>query len=181
MPCIFAGEDEITLGKHHHTWRPSFKALYEIERHTGMPIAELTACICHTAFPITILRLILRECLPSAHAMEICDKDLILCLPTLHRLLLHATGTAIDWPDTFRIVVGMMGRSSQEFWQMTWAEYQLAVEGFCMLHGVDITCDIPANAKELQEMLRQFPDSLSTPIPAAITNVIAETIKDAMA
>ena len=63
---------------------------------------------------------------------------------------------APDWREMFLTYVGIMGRPVAEFWQLTVAEYELAVEGFCLLQHIDTTS--PATSHELAEMLKRFPD-----------------------
>ena len=104
--------------------------------------------------------------------LEFTDEQIKVAIPDLMAFLLRGIGQQAtitsdvikslkqpDWRDMFMTYVGIMGRPISEFKSITLEEYALVVEGFCMLHQIDIqSVAIPATSQDLAEMLERFPD-----------------------
>ncbi|MFW0777690.1 MAG: GTA-gp10 family protein [Rickettsiales bacterium] len=176
-PLLFA-DTPIRINEHTYRLRPTIGALCNIEAQTESSIVTLITDLHESQLPCDTLRLILSEGAKAANTplktAKLSKKILKNTLPQLCTLLLQGIGCAEasvplnaqilkllhqpDWQDMFKIYVGMMGYSTQEFQQITLAEYLLAVEGFAQFHDIDISTATPATSQDLAEMLQKFPD-----------------------
>jgi hypothetical protein len=64
----------------------------------------------------------------------------------------------LDWEALLMCATGVLGKSEETFWQMTYATLSLAAEGHAILHGVRFSN--PPNRDELARMMQQFPDNI---------------------
>lgn len=174
--ALFA-DHYITLGDKRVALRPTLEAIHAIEAQTGLGTLSLIALLHARKLPPAMLRIIAHEGARAADGVleDASDESLQQAAPALCEFLLsgigcEATADALDvalfrslrqpdWQDMFKTYVGMMGHSVQEFRQLTYSQYLLAVEGFCMLHGVEPSATAaPATSRDLREMLQRFPD-----------------------
>lgn len=180
MAKTFLGEMPVRVGRRYYDMRPTIGALRKIERQTGASIVALIALLHESRLPYDTLRLILNEGAKaggnSLEGVKLSSRALKNALPQPCAFLLQGigcTGTSSaplnaqalkllrqpDWDGMFKIYVGMMGHSAQEFHHITLAEYQLAVEGFAQFHDIDLSTAAPASSQDLAEMLARFPDA----------------------
>lgn len=175
---VFA-ETLISLNARRYALRPSFAALYAIESQS-LPLPELLRLL-HAGYASPdMLRLILSEGIAAAENGVLdagwVEEELYAAAPQLLMFLLRGIGYAVEgaesitaeecaalpplaWPELIKVACGMMGRTLQEFWQMTMPEYRLILEGFLILQGIDALDALPpANSHDLAAMMRRFPD-----------------------
>ena len=140
----------LELTTHTFTLRPTLAALHRIEVETGIAICELVA----TQITPEDAHLILHAAGANTH--DLTDDE---CLSAAQSFLIYATQdtVALNWREMFMMYVGMMNKPATEFWNITPAEYVLAVEGFCLHRGITPdAAGMPATSQDLAEMVRRF-------------------------
>lgn len=158
MAKSFLGEATLYVNGTGYTLRPSFAALYAIEEATGLPLRQVTEEVSQNP-PAGMLRCIFSELLNAAgNTMPI--PDAALCAETAHALLEECLQHfSPDWPELYKIVTGILGRTEAEFREMTPAGFALICDGFAALHGLDMPQPSPLSQPELEALMRRFPDA----------------------
>ncbi len=141
-----------TIAGHTYRLRPALLVLHTIEMQTGFTMREMAHSCTHKQAKIII----------QAATDDAPEEEDALC-EVAKAFLAHALQdiSAFNWRDMFTLYVGMMGRPTAEFWNITPAEYLLAVEGFCQLRGIaPEAAGMPATSHDLAEMVRRFGDDV---------------------
>lgn len=163
----FLYSETITIAGHVYTWRPSIASLCRMEVNSGCTITDMMKLLHCNKQDDELLRVLAKQL-----CVEIPDAALRQCAPEFLRVLLAAMGHAPthqagalpalsqpDWRDLFMTYVGVMGRPVAEFWEMTLAEYALALAGFCLRNEMEVAAvGAPATSREVLELMKTFPD-----------------------
>lgn len=160
MAKSLTGELSIPFGDTETTLRPSFGALYEIEKRSRLPLPHLIAQLRTSPSPSQVL-IILEEgaraggdCLPDHLPDPLSFTPYALAFLERGIRMDGMDAQALEWAELFRIVTGILGRSEAEFWRMTLPALCLTSEGVAAKHGVPA----PATNDELHALMQRFPD-----------------------
>jgi len=180
MDAMLFADMSICINESNYRIRPTIGALCSIEAQTGLPTLSMISLLYGAHLPATALRIIINEGMNATEnptgILEYSDESLKNVSMGLCSFLLTGVGCDMtsrsldsvtfntlkqpDWQDMFKTYVGMMARSTEEFWQLTIHEYMLAMEGFCTLQGIEtIHAAFPATSGELAELMQRFPDA----------------------
>ncbi|MCH2547177.1 MAG: phage tail assembly chaperone [Alphaproteobacteria bacterium] len=68
----------------------------------------------------------------------------------------------LDWQQVYKTATGLLGKTEDEFWQMTYPGLMLQCEAHAAAQGIEIAeVGHPATPDDLLTMMQQYPDSLT--------------------
>jgi hypothetical protein len=68
----------------------------------------------------------------------------------------------LDWPQVYKTATGLLGKTEDEFWQMTYPGLMLQCEAHAAAQGTEIAeVGHPATPDDLLTMMQQYPDAIT--------------------